>query len=92
MKHLPIGILIVLIIGLSLLIASTSNAGEPVTYTSGDLTTHTMRGLSLDRPSTVTLSEMEKANNALARVFGRVEPHVAQPIVIIQWDDGVLVK
>ena len=51
-----------------------------------------VRALSISRPSTVTLSEMEKANNALARVFGRIEPHVAQPVSIIQWSDGVLVK
>lgn len=76
----------------TLLAVGPSSAAEEITYTSGDLTTHTIRGLSMDRPSTVTLSEMEKANNALARVFGRVEPHVAQPIIIIQWSDGVLVK
>ena len=57
---------------------------------------HNLSGISLDRPSTVTLSEMEKANNALARVMGRIPPHVPQIETLIMdsrhWSQGVEVK
>lgn len=48
-----------------------------------------LSGLSMDKPRITGLSELEKANNALASVFGRTLPHPEQTVIV---NDGLLYK
>ena len=71
-----------LLIALFLLIALTVDVPAAELTNTYDYTQERLTGFSMDRKVPVVgLSEMEKANNALARVFGRTEPHV-QPVLV----------
>lgn len=71
-----------LFIFLFLLIALTVDVPAAQLTGSYDYTTERLTGFSMTRKVPVVgLSEMEKANNALARAFDRTPPH-AEPVLV----------
>lgn len=71
-----------LFIFLFLLIALTMDVSAAQVTGSYDYTNERLTGFSMTRKVPVIgLSEMEKANNALATVFDRTPPH-AEPVLV----------
>ncbi len=67
---------------------NTLNVGADKTYRVIEYVKSGVSGVSFDRATQpYALSEMEKANNALARVMGRTTPHV-QPATVYHVGSG----